>query len=128
MNASAQLSDEYPFNLDVNSGDPIGISACHAVTFPTIIRSQKWVPVRLDADYSKSPNGYFLHRLLIRYRVQISNGARSSSARDFIAPALSRPNLDVVVNTQVTKIVQTGTLDNLPIFSGVEFAQNASGM
>lgn len=33
-----------------------------------------------------------------------------------------------MVNTQVTKVVQTGTLDGLPIFSGVEFAQNASGM
>lgn len=26
LNASAELSDEYPFNLDVNSGDPIGLS------------------------------------------------------------------------------------------------------
>lgn len=26
FNASAQLADEYPFNLDVNSGNPIGIS------------------------------------------------------------------------------------------------------
>ncbi|EIM81860.1 aryl-alcohol oxidase-like protein [Stereum hirsutum FP-91666 SS1] len=88
LNASAELSDEYPFNLDMNSGDSIGIS---------------W-----------SQNA-------------IADGARSSSARDYIAPALSRSNLDVVVNTQVTKVVQTGTQDGLPVFQGVEFAQNASG-
>ncbi|EIM84128.1 aryl-alcohol-oxidase from pleurotus Eryingii [Stereum hirsutum FP-91666 SS1] len=87
LNASAQLSEEFPFNLDVNSGSPLGLS---------------WS------------------------QTTISDGARSSSARDYIAPVLNRSNLDVVVNTQVTKIVQTGTLNGLPVFSGVEFAQSAS--
>lgn len=59
---------------------------------------------------------------------QVSDGARSSSAREYIAPVLSRSNLDVVVNTQATKIVQTGTQDGLPVLNGVQFAQSADGM
>ncbi|KAH9003801.1 aryl-alcohol-oxidase from pleurotus Eryingii [Lactarius hatsudake] len=37
------------------------------------------------------------------------------------------PNLDVLVNTLATKVVQTGTHGGLPIFRGVEIAQSASG-
>lgn len=80
---------------------------------------------RLGPDDGASNLWYHCHFLLIPCP-QIADGARSSSARDFIAPALSRPNLDVVVNTHVTKIVQTGTQDGLPVFLGVNFARNAS--
>ncbi|VDB94045.1 unnamed protein product [Peniophora sp. CBMAI 1063] len=69
MNASAELSNEFPFNRDFNSGDPIGIS---------------WV------------------------QSTIFEGARFSSASAFIAPALQRRNLDVVVNTLATKLIPTG--------------------
>ncbi|KAI9435471.1 aryl-alcohol-oxidase from pleurotus Eryingii [Lactarius indigo] len=39
----------------------------------------------------------------------------------------NRSNLDVLTNTQVTKVVQTGTRGGLPIFRGVQFAQSAYG-
>ncbi len=55
-------------------------------------------------------------------RIQIQDGARSNSARDYIIPALSRSNLDVLVNTQVTKVLKTGTDGETPIVTGVQFA------
>ncbi|THH11293.1 hypothetical protein EW146_g8096 [Bondarzewia mesenterica] len=86
--ASEELSDEFPFNEDVNAGNTIGIS---------------WVP----------------------YTIQ--NGSRVSSATAYIEPALSRSNLDVLINTQVTKVIKTGTNDGVPIFRGVQFATSSSG-
>ncbi|KAI9447257.1 aryl-alcohol-oxidase from pleurotus Eryingii [Lactarius psammicola] len=57
----------------------------------------------------------------------IGSGQRSSASTSYLTPALSRSNLDVLINTQVTKVVQTGTRGGLPIFRGVQFAQSASG-
>ena len=81
MNASAELSDEFSFNQDFNSGDPIGIS---------------WV------------------------QSTIFEGARFSSASAFIAPALKRPNLQVVVNTMSTKLIVTGNTTETPEIRTVE--------
>ncbi|KAI0333807.1 FAD/NAD(P)-binding domain-containing protein [Cubamyces sp. BRFM 1775] len=52
------------------------------------------------------------------------NGIRNDAATAYLAPALSRPNLDVLVETQVTKVIQTGTNGSKPMFRGVEFAQS----
>ncbi|KAI0730887.1 alcohol oxidase [Earliella scabrosa] len=57
----------------------------------------------------------------------IQDGARSSSARNYIEPALSRDNLDVVVNTQVTKVVKTSTQRGVPVVRGVQFASGPKG-
>ncbi|KZV68609.1 GMC oxidoreductase [Peniophora sp. CONT] len=81
MNASAELSVEFPFNRDYNSGNPLGIS---------------WV------------------------QSTIFEGARFSSASAFIAPALQRPNLEVVVNTQATKLVPTKAASKTPDIRTVE--------
>ncbi|KZV70517.1 GMC oxidoreductase [Peniophora sp. CONT] len=75
MNASAELSDEFPFNRDYNSGDPIGIT---------------WV------------------------QSTIFEGVRFSSASAFIAPALQRPNLEVVVNTLATNVMSTRKTNGVP--------------
>ncbi|EIM82202.1 alcohol oxidase [Stereum hirsutum FP-91666 SS1] len=88
LNASADLSSEFPYNEDVNSGDSIGISWA------------QW---------------------------DIADGARDGSARAYIEPALNRSNLDVLVNTSVAKLIRIGTDNDLPIFRGVQFAQNNSG-
>lgn len=51
---------------------------------------------------------------------------RSSSATAFLMPALnSRSNIDLVYNAQVTRLLQSGRIGNLPIFRGVEFARNS---
>ncbi|KAI9434372.1 aryl-alcohol-oxidase from pleurotus Eryingii [Lactarius indigo] len=60
-------------------------------------------------------------------QLSIGGGQRSSASVSYLTPALSRSNLDILVNTLVTKVVQTGTRGGLPIFRGVQFSQSASG-
>ncbi|KAI9435482.1 aryl-alcohol-oxidase from pleurotus Eryingii [Lactarius indigo] len=86
FNTTTQLA-EFPFNEDMNSGNPLGIG---------------W------AQFS------------------IGGGQRSSASVSYLTPVLSRSNLDILVNTLVTKVVQTGTHGGLPVFRGVQFAQSAS--
>lgn len=89
MQTTNLLSTEFPFNHDMNSGNPIGIG---------------WSPF------------------------SVANGTRVSAATAYLEPALaSRSNLDLLVNTQVTKIFQTGVHGKRPIFRGVQFAASASG-
>lgn len=57
----------------------------------------------------------------------IQDGQRASSSTAYIHPALSRSNLDVLLNTQVIKLIKTGTSSGLPIFRGVQFATSAGG-
>jgi hypothetical protein len=57
---------------------------------------------------------------------QIANGVRQSAAVSYIDSVLHRTNLDILVNTHVTKLVQTGNLLGVPIFRGVQFAQPGS--
>ncbi|RDB15489.1 Pyranose dehydrogenase 3 [Hypsizygus marmoreus] len=59
-------------------------------------------------------------------QASIGGGARSSSATAYLsADFLKRPNLHVLINAQVTKLVQTGTQDGVAVFHGVEFATKA---
>ncbi|PIL30033.1 hypothetical protein GSI_07945 [Ganoderma sinense ZZ0214-1] len=81
LDAQQELSSEFKYNQDVNSGDMIGFS---------------WTPFA------------------------IQDGARSNSARDYIQPAFPRSNLDVLVNTQVVKVLQTGVDGGSPIVTGVQ--------
>ncbi|KAH9054134.1 aryl-alcohol-oxidase from pleurotus Eryingii [Lactarius vividus] len=89
MQTTSVLSSEFPFNHDMNSGNPIGIG---------------W------SQFS------------------VANGTRVSAGTAYLEPALaSLSNIDLLVNTQVTKIFQTGTQGKCPIFRGVQFAASASG-
>ncbi|KAJ7681664.1 alcohol oxidase [Mycena rosella] len=78
-------SKEFPFNLDMNSGYPIGIGWGQAT---------------------------------------IKNGSRSSSATSYLAPQfVARPNLYVLLNARVTRVLQTST----GAFRTVEFVQTPNG-
>ncbi|KAL5484794.1 hypothetical protein ACEPAI_7436 [Sanghuangporus weigelae] len=88
LNASTQLSSEFPFNLDYNSGNTIGVG---------------WT------------------------QSTIANGVRDSSAVAYIAPVLSRSNLDVLVNTRVTRVIQTGIQSSIPEFRAVEASASSNG-
>ncbi|KAI0041583.1 GMC oxidoreductase [Auriscalpium vulgare] len=57
----------------------------------------------------------------------IDNGERASSYTAYIKPALARSNFDVLINTRVTKVIQTGNESGVPIFRGVQFAPSSSG-
>ncbi|KAJ7282879.1 hypothetical protein C8J57DRAFT_53851 [Mycena rebaudengoi] len=85
FNAVDEMSAEFPYNVDMNSGDEIGIGWTQAT---------------------------------------IRGGERSSSATAYLAPVfLRRPNLHVMINAQVTRVVKTGN----GAFRTVEFATNAQG-
>jgi len=85
-----ELASEFPFNLDMNSGNPLGVG---------------WT------------------------QSSIGDSKRSSSATGYLAPQfMARKNLDVILETQVTRIFRTGsTTGGVPVFRGVEFAQSRSG-
>ncbi|PPR03999.1 hypothetical protein CVT24_010492 [Panaeolus cyanescens] len=54
----------------------------------------------------------------------IGNGQRSSSSTAYLRPASSRPNLHILLNAHVMKLLPTGInfRDGKPIFGGVMFA------
>ncbi|KAJ7629918.1 alcohol oxidase [Mycena rosella] len=54
----------------------------------------------------------------------INNGSRSTSATSYLAPQyIARPNLHVLINARVTRVLQTAT----GVFRGVEFVQDLNG-
>ncbi|KAK7006418.1 GMC oxidoreductase [Favolaschia claudopus] len=82
---TAELPREFPFNLDMNSGYPIGIG---------------W-----EAQ-------------------TVKNGSRSSSATSYLAPQfVARPNLHVLLNARVTRVLQTASGD----LRRIEFVQDLNG-
>lgn len=54
----------------------------------------------------------------------VGNSVRSSGATAYLTPSLSRPNLDLLVQTQAIKLVQSSKTS---AFTGVQVAQSASG-
>ncbi|KAJ7629664.1 aryl-alcohol oxidase [Mycena polygramma] len=79
----------FPFNLDMNSGRPLGVG---------------WI------------------------QTTINGGQRSSAATSYLGHNfVSRPNLHVLVNSHVTRIIQTGVDQGKPAFRSVEFAQSETG-
>ncbi|KAJ7323935.1 pyranose dehydrogenase [Mycena albidolilacea] len=93
IQTTKELPDDFPFNLDMNSGKPLGIG---------------WL------------------------QYTIGNGERSSSATGYLKPqVIQRPNLDVLLHAQVSKLVDfahTGSpaSPGTPAFGGVEFRHGSS--
>ncbi|KAH9003686.1 GMC oxidoreductase-domain-containing protein [Lactarius hatsudake] len=85
LKAAARRARDFPFDIDTNSGNPLGIGL---------------------------------------NQFAIGEGRRTSAATAYLRPALSRPNLDVLISTQVTKVLQTDTRNGVPVFQGVQFGQN----
>ncbi|KAJ7260482.1 aryl-alcohol oxidase precursor [Mycena haematopus] len=89
IETTKQLPEDFPFNLDMNSGYPLGLG---------------WP------------------------QQSIGGPARSSGATSYLAPQfLARKNLHVLVNTRVTRLVQTGTESGKPAFRSVEYTQSETG-
>ncbi|KAG5351591.1 hypothetical protein C0989_005670 [Termitomyces sp. Mn162] len=90
LTAAEQLGGDFQFNLDVNTGNPLGIG---------------WLQTIVDG----------------------TTGIRGSSANGYLAPQfLQRPNLNVLVNAEVSRLIQTSN-GSVPTFRGVEFRQNEGG-
>ncbi|TFK36269.1 aryl-alcohol-oxidase from pleurotus Eryingii [Crucibulum laeve] len=70
IQTTKDLKDEFPFNVDMNSGNPLGVG---------------WL------------------------QGSIGNGERSSAATSYLtSQVVARPNLQIVLNTQVTRVLETG--------------------
>ncbi|THH16396.1 hypothetical protein EW146_g4235 [Bondarzewia mesenterica] len=52
----------------------------------------------------------------------VEKGARVSSSTAYIQPYIRRENFDILINTQATKLIQTGVERGKPAFRGVQFA------
>jgi choline dehydrogenase-like flavoprotein len=91
IKATTQLGPDYKFNLDINSGKPLGVG---------------WMQTTVDG------------------------AKRSSSATSYLAPEfLKRPNLHVLLNAQVSRLIQTGKDKDrsVPAFRAVEFRTSSTG-
>ncbi|KAF7343125.1 GMC oxidoreductase [Mycena venus] len=87
IQTTKELPDDFPFNLDMNSGHPLGIG---------------WL------------------------QSTIGHGERSSSATGYLEPRITRPNLDVLLHAQVSKLVNVTQRGGSPSFGGVQFRYGTS--
>ena len=125
LNASAQLADAFPFNLDYNSGNTIGIGTLSGPSFPCFSKWHLWL-ISCCIGWTQSTVGAIASLLTEADSTKIAHGERVSAAEAYISPALARSNLDVLVNTRVTKVVKSGTENGRPVFRTVQFAQSPS--
>ncbi|KAF9458550.1 aryl-alcohol-oxidase from pleurotus Eryingii [Collybia nuda] len=90
IRTTQEMSDEFPFNIDMNSGDHIGIG---------------WI------------------------QTTINGSRRSSSATSYLGPNfINRPNLHVLLNARVTRLLsENGGPNTGASFKTVEFVQNLNG-
>lgn len=58
------------------------------------------------------------------FQSSIGKGVRSSSSTSYLANANSRPNLTVLINATVVKLLKTGTKGALKSFRGVQFSSS----
>lgn len=89
IDTTREFVSEFPYNIDMNSGYPLGIG---------------WTQNSVS-----------------------SKGFRSSSATAYLAPAMERDNLDVLIQTRVTKLVVVSRENGVPTFGQVEVAQTPTG-
>ena len=57
----------------------------------------------------------------------IGGGQRSDSATAYLHPVENRTNLDILINTQVTRLISYPTINPVPAFRKVEMAQSSKG-
>lgn len=103
MIAVTQELDEFPFQLDMNSGEHLGVGTCsyHRQTF----------------SISDDPAGWT--------QALIDRGVRSSAKAYLADNYLARPNLDVLLNAHVARVLQTNESDALTLRT-VEFQVNGT--
>ncbi|KAJ6615857.1 aryl-alcohol oxidase precursor [Mycena sp. CBHHK59/15] len=108
IETTKEKAKEFPFNLDMNSGRPLGVGEMLLCL----------LSVRASLTYAY--RGWL--------QSTINGGQRSSAATSYLGPNfMSRPNLHVLVNAHVTRIIQTGVDQRKPAFRAVEFVQTETG-
>ncbi|KLO19171.1 aryl-alcohol-oxidase from pleurotus Eryingii [Schizopora paradoxa] len=87
LETSLNSTSEFPFTVDINGGNGVGIGAPQST---------------------------------------VGGGQRSSSATAYLEPILTRKNVDVLIQTTVTRLITTGSSEGKPVFSKVEMATNST--
>ncbi|TFK73870.1 alcohol oxidase [Pluteus cervinus] len=86
--ATTTEDPEFPFNIDINSGSPLGVGWAMAT---------------------------------------VSGGVRSSSATSYFRPFSNRPNLDLLLNMRVTRVLPGNSDSSTLQLQVVEIAQSRDG-
>ncbi|EMD36329.1 hypothetical protein CERSUDRAFT_137959 [Gelatoporia subvermispora B] len=103
----------------------IGLPGFSFETDPLVINTTKELPD--EFPFNEDMNSGFPLGVGWTQSSIDSQGRRSSSATGYLGPALNRSNLDVLISTQVTRLISTRTVDRLPNFNTVEVAQSPTG-
>lgn len=101
MNASKQLGGRFAPVEDFNAGCNVGIGECgtYSLFLPT-----------------HRPEGYMQNT--------VGGGQRSSSGTAYYAPAEGRNNLFVLLNTRVTKLINSAKKGATPVFDTVQLEES----
>ncbi|KAG6841513.1 hypothetical protein C0991_010127 [Blastosporella zonata] len=104
IQTTEELGNDFPFNKDMNSGKPLGVGMSVS-----------------------NPRSLAPHIVTGWLQATIKQANRRSSATSYLAyHILNRPNLDVVVGTQVTRIVDTRAQKGTPDLRTVEVAESST--
>jgi hypothetical protein len=113
LEATKELPDEFPFNKDANSGNPLG--------FGRSLTSKHIQLISVITNYLGF-EGWSQY--------SVGGGTRASSATGYLLPALERlSNLDVLINAHVKKLMKTGvSAEGLPEIRGFQFQTSRLGL
>lgn len=106
IETTVEMPEEFPFVLDYNDGRPLGVGMSENAP---------------DNEQNSNDDPGWAQNT-------IGNGARSSSAVSYLAtPFIERPNLHVLINAQVSRVLAANTSGGNVHFSQVEFSQDMKG-
>jgi choline dehydrogenase-like flavoprotein len=101
LETTAELQDDFAFNPDINSGNPLGIGTLsHVIGEILCPRSTGWTPA------------------------SIKNGTRVDSSTAYLRK--DRRNLSVLIHATATKLLSSRQESGVPVVDSVQFASGSS--
>lgn len=98
--AANELGGAFNYNLDMNSGNPLGTSAC---------------------SFSLWKRGNLSESIIAWMQKTIGNGERSSSATSYLTTdVLNRPNLHILLNSRVIRVLPSYSSKGRPSMKKVK--------
>ncbi|KAK7054621.1 hypothetical protein VNI00_003084 [Paramarasmius palmivorus] len=91
-----------------------------------------WISITLFTTWPKKPRASSPSTKIIipvnrSGSVTTGGGSRNSAATAYLQPAINRPNLDVIVNTYVTRLFSSTSDDGIPVMDTVQLASGTNG-
>ncbi|KAM5534951.1 hypothetical protein V8D89_011324 [Ganoderma adspersum] len=117
-------SGQFDPAIHKNGVVPLSLEGCPLEISPRVMNTTQELPGQFpfNLDYNSGDTVGFSWA-----QNAIHDGRRVTSATSYLARAFDRTNLDIVVNTLVTKVLPVGVEDGKPVFRSVQFAQTANG-